>query len=524
MIEIKKVIKETIEKNNKKNNKKINKKIYNEKLINLKLKSNPIKIAAYLSIFLSINLYAQTNLTNTVSYSSYMEAIRDLIPEMKINAVAETNAEMNLLNAKSSGDVNLTAQLGAIGLYGANSSVSALGGQSAEAVGIRAGIGVGSLIPYSGTRWSVNLSHNSYLDGKIYYANGGSDKFQNFAPSLTIEVSQPLLRNFFGALNKYPIKDAEYALTIAKLQRQLDDNSVLASYQKIYYQWIMYEKLLSYYRNMYITAKSFENQMMARYQNGLIDNDSYQNARTQTMIYSDSYAQNRVYLDSLLTIIAFFIPDITNFSPDHAVWDAYLNLGNNMEMENVAFGDSINGQIAYQSKIRAEYTLGAMKSGNLPDLSIVGSVNLNGITPNSSGYFNSFKSMTNVDFFAGLQFSYPIGDRANKSQYKMAENSLYGIIAQYDKLEKDYNTQLQTYISRFNTYKNLIASKRAQINAINSRIATQMQKLDQGRLEVDDLLTSRLELATSQTQLLNLQYELITTIFDYRTLLAIDSQ
>lgn len=275
---------------------------------------------------------------------------------------------------------------------------------------------------------------------------------------------------------------------------------------------------------MYITARSFENQMMSRYQNGLIDNDSYQNARTQTMLYSDSYAQNRVYLDSILTTIAFFIPDITNFTPDHAVWDAYLDLGNNMEMENVSFGDSINGQIAYQSKVRAEYTLEAMKSGNLPDLSIVGSVNLNGITPNSSGYFNSFKSMTNVDFFAGLQFSYPIGDRANKSQYKMAQNSLYGIIAQYEQLEKDYNTQLQTYISRFNTYKNLIASKRAQINAINSRIATQMQKLDQGRLEVDDLLTSRLELVTSQTQLLNLQYELITTIFDYRSLLAIDSQ
>ncbi len=501
---------------------KIIKKINNRKFIKLQ----SIKIAICLLVFLSMHLYSQTNsnITNTVSYSSYMEAIRDLIPEMKINAVAETNAEMNLLSAKSSGDVNLTAQLGAIGLYGANSSISALGGQSAEAVGIRAGIGVGSLIPYSGTRWSVNLSHNSYLDGNIYYANGGSDKFQNYAPSLTIEVSQPILRNFFGALDKYPIKDAEYALTIAKLQRRLDDTSVLVSYQKIYYQWIMYEKLLSYYRNMYITARSFENQMMARYQSGLIDNDSYQNARTQTMIYSDYYSQNRVYLDSLLTTIAFFIPDITNFSPDHSAWDAYLNLGSNMEMENISFEDSINGQIAYQSKVRAEYTLEAMKSGNLPDLSIVGSVNLNGITPNSSGYFNSFKSMTNVDFFAGLQFSYPIGDRANKSQYKKAQNSLYGIIAQYEQLEKDYNTQLQTYISRFNAYKNLIASKRAQINAINSRIATQMQKLDQGRLEVDDLLTSRLELVTSQTQLLNLQYELITTVFDYRSLLAIDSQ
>lgn len=495
-----------------------------EKLKFVKLHS--IKIAIFLSIFLSMHLYGQTNSnnTNTVSYSSYMEAIRDLIPEMKINAVAETNAEMNLLNAKSSGDVNLTAQLGAIGTYGANSTVSSMGGQSAEATGIRAGIGVSSLIPYSGTRWSVNLTHNSYLDGRIYYGNGGSDKFQNYYPSLTIEVTQPLLRNFFGALDRYPIKNAEYSLTIAKLQRRLDDTSVLASYQKIYYQWIMYEKLLSYYRSMYITARNFENQMRARYQNGLIDNDSYQNARSQTMVYSDYYAQNRVYLDSLLTSIAFFIPDITNYSPDHAAWDAYLNLGSNMEMENVAFGDSVNGQIAYQSRLQAEYVLEAMKSGNLPDLSIVGSVNLNGITPNTSGYFKSFGSMTNVDFFAGVQFSYPIGDRANKAQYKLAENSLYGIIAQYEQLEKNYNTQLQTYISRFSAYKNLMESKRAQIRAINSRIATQMQKLEQGRVEVDDLLTSRLELVNSQTQLLNLQYEFITTIFDYRTLLAIDSQ
>ena len=104
----------------------------------------------------------------------------------------------------------------------------------------------------------------------------------------------------------------------------------------------------------------------------------------------------------------------------------------------------------------------------------------------------------------------------------MAQNSLYGIIAQYDQLEKDYNTQLQTYISRFNAYKNLISSKQMQIRAINSRIATQLQKLDQGRLEIDDLLTSRLDLVASQTELLNLQYEFITTIFDYRALLAID--
>ena len=125
-----------------------------------------IKISICLIMFINI-LYSQTN---TLTYAAYMETIRDQIPELKINAVTETNAEMNLLSAKSSGDVNLTAQVGAIGKYGSLSSgtTSTTSGPTVEAAGIQAGLGVGSLIPYSGTTWSVNLTHNSFIGGKLY--------------------------------------------------------------------------------------------------------------------------------------------------------------------------------------------------------------------------------------------------------------------------------------------------------------------------------------------------------------------
>ena len=89
-------------------------------------------------------------------------------------------------------------------------------------------------------------------------------------------------------------------------------------------------------------------------------------------------------------------------------------------------------------------------------------------------------------------------------------------------IDKDFSNQLQTYIIRFNTYKNLIDSKKIQIRAINSRINTQLQKLEQGRIEVDDIIQSRIDLVSTQTELLNLEYEFITTIFDYRALLAVD--
>lgn len=485
-----------------------------------------IRKIIFLLMFITINfLYSQTNeTTNKITYASYIEIIKEQIPDLKINAVQETNAQMNLLSAQSAGDVNLSATVGAIGKYGSLSSGITSTSQSptAEAVGLQAGIGVGSLIPYTGTRWSVNLAHNSYLDGTLTQADGTSMSVKNFQPTLKIEVTQPILRNFFGKLDAYPIKDAEYALAIAKLQRKLDDASVVVAYQKLYYQWIMYEKLSENYNSIYQTARRFEAQIRNRYRSGLVDNDSYQNARKQTLLYSDYISKNKVYIDSLVANIKFFIPNAMELSPDHGVWDSYLDLANNMEMEYVAFADSINGQLAYQSKIKAEYTLEAMKNNTLPDLALVGSVSLGGTTPNTDGYFQSFNSMTNVDFFAGIQFSYPIGNRANKAQYKSAENALYGIIAQYDLLDQNFNNQLNSYIFRFNSYKELIKSKREQINAIKSRIATQVRKLDQGRLEVDDLITSRLELVSTQTELINLEYEFITTIFDYRALLAFD--
>lgn len=479
-----------------------------------------------LILVLSINfLFSQTNTKETnriITYAAYMETIRDLIPEMKLNAVSETNAMNNLLSAESAGDVNLDLQLGAVGKYGSlgtSMGSSTTSGPVIKGNGIRAGIGLGSTIPYSGTRWSVNLSHDSILGGDLI-TGATSTRVTTFAPSVTIEVAQPILRDFFGKLDMYPIKDAEYALTIAKLQRRVDDASVLVSYQKMYYQWIMIEKLLAYYQGMVSGAKAFENQMYRRLQNNLIDNDAYQNAKRQTLQYEDFYTKAKVDLENLLTSINFFIPE-TNIRPDYNVWDAYLQLANNISIKVIPFSDSLNGEMAYQAKIRAEYTLEAMKNNELPDLSIVGSVSLNS-GYDTSGYFKSFGNMTNVDFFAGLQFSYPLGGRSAKAQLENARNALYGVMADYERLNRDFDVQINSYAYQFNAYKTLIASKQAQIKAINSRIATQLTKLDQGRLEVDDLITTRLELVTAQTELLNLQYEYITTIFDYRALLAIE--
>lgn len=113
------------------------------------------------------------------------------------------------------------------------------------------------------------------------------------------------MRDFFGKLDKYPIKDAEYQLTVAKLKRMIDDNAVLNSYGKLYYQWIMSRKLISFYDEMIKESKNFENQALNRYKRGLIDNDAYQNAVIQTIKYSEVREEAEIILKRVLRNIQF---------------------------------------------------------------------------------------------------------------------------------------------------------------------------------------------------------------------------
>ncbi|TKZ23543.1 multidrug transporter, partial [Brachyspira catarrhinii] len=219
-------------------------------------------IAVLLIVFgFSFHLFSQSN--NTVlTYNEYMGKIESLIPEMKLTASAESNAYNNLIKAKSSGDIKFDLQAGAIGMQNHFNQYSILPESDFHYNGFRVGAGFSGLIPYSGTRWSVEIRHDGYFGDfesgdislipmqNIPPLNFGTNNFKYYSPSIKIEIAQPILRDFFGKLDRYTIKDAEYQLTIAKLKRMIDDNAVLNSYRKLYYQWIMARKLIAFYDDM----------------------------------------------------------------------------------------------------------------------------------------------------------------------------------------------------------------------------------------------------------------------------------
>lgn len=497
------------------------------------------KLLYYFTAFLfllSSSIYTQTN-TEILSYAEYIERIKNIIPEMKLTAIQESNAYNNLTKAKSSGDVKFDLQAGAIGTQKHFDEYNIIPTADFMHNGMRIGAGFSGLIPYSGTRWSVKIQHDSYfgdlkmgeveipvdtplgtLVGRL--PNLSTNNFKYYAPSIEIQIAQPILRDFFGKLDMYPIKDAEYQLTIAKLKRIIDDNSVLTSYQKIYYQWVMSTKLIKLYDEMIREAKAFENQIYKRYTSGVIDNDAYQNARRQTLKYREARNKSELILKKIIRNIQFFIPE-ENVEPNEDDWESMLETSINTKINVVPFLESAQGQMAYQLKLRSEYALSIMKNNSLPDLSIVGSVSLS--TLDDSGYFNSFSTMTNVEYFVGLMFSYPIGGRDAKAKMEDAYNALTAVTADFDRVNRDFDVQIGTYYDEFEAYKTMLEDKKLEVQALASRVRTQNERFRQGRLPVDEIINARLDLVNARAELLNLEYMIISTVMDYNSLVLLNN-
>ncbi len=497
------------------------------------------KLLYYFTAFLfllSSSIYTQTN-AEILSYAEYIERIKNIIPEMKLTAIQESNAYNNLTKAKSSGDVKFDLQAGAIGTQKHFDEYNIIPTADFMHNGMRIGAGFSGLIPYSGTRWSVKIQHDSYFGdlkmGEVEIPvdtplgtvvgrlpNLSTNNFKYYAPSIEIQIAQPILRDFFGKLDMYPIKDAEYQLTIAKLKRIIDDNSVLTSYQKIYYQWIMSQKLIKLYDEMIREAKAFENQIYKRYTSGVIDNDAYQNARRQTLKYREARNKSELILKKIIRNIQFFIPE-ENVEPNEDDWESMLETSINTKINVVPFLESAQGQMAYQLKLRSEYALSIMKNNSLPDLSIVGSVSLS--TLDDSGYFNSFSTMTNVEYFVGLMFSYPIGGRDAKAKMEDAYNALTAVTADFDRVNRDFDVQIGTYYDEFEAYKTMLEDKKLEVQALASRVRTQNERFRQGRLPVDEIINARLDLVNARAEILNLEYMIISTVMDYNSLVLLSN-
>lgn len=456
--------------------------------------------------------YADLSATNYITYDGYMNSIKKHLPSIQLNILDIESSKNNLMRIEASGDITLSANAGMIGTQGQALSLLPLASTPPSGIGVYSSIGVGSLIPYSGTTWQVSLTNTT-----MFFTSTDNIAYK---PAINIAVSQPLLKNFLGMSDRYSIKDAKFALEIAEDTSIISNNSLLVAYQKIYYQWIGLEKSLEGVDKALSNAQRFETRNRSRYNSGLIDNDSYQLSRAQTFQYTDMLTQYEENIISLINTLRFFITNDGVLRPDHEQWNVDLEKAMAKKPEFVPFNASSYGVLANKNGERIASSIAVKKNLTLPDLSLVAGVNV-GADDYDSGYFNSISKMTNVDYYVGFKFSYPIGDKTSKANLRDAEIELEKFNMQYRNMILDYNSKMRDVILRYEAIMSMIETKKGRIASLESALRTQNAKYNQGRLSVTDLIETENAILTETLNMNDLEFQLINNYFDYKEMFEV---
>ncbi len=456
--------------------------------------------------------YADLSATNYITYDAYMNSIKKHLPSVQLNILDIESSKNNLMRTESMGDINLSANLGVVGTQGQALSLLPLASTPPSGIGPYGSIGVGSLIPYSGTTWQVALTNTT-----IFYT--GTDSVV-YKPAINIAISQPLLKNFFGMSDRYSIRDAKFAVEIAEDTSTVSNNSLLVAYQKIYYQWIGLEKSLEGVDLALSNAKRFETRTRSRYNSGLIDNDSYQLSRAQTFQYTDMVTQYKESIVSLINTLRFFITNAGVLRPDHEQWAVDLEKAINEKPTFVPFNVSSYGVLANKNGERIANSIAVKKNLTLPDLSLVAGVNI-GADDYDSGYFGSISKMTNVDYYVGFKFAYPIGDKSSKANLRDAEIELEKFNMQYRNMILDYNSRMRDVMLRHEAILTMIETKKGRIASLESALRTQNTKYNQGRISITELIETETAILTEKLNMNDLEFQLINNYFDYKEMFEV---
>ncbi|NMB63935.1 MAG: TolC family protein, partial [Spirochaetes bacterium] len=233
-------------------------------------------------------IIAQENAT-IISYEQYISVITQKLPQIKNNVLQVEKAYNQVEKAKSVDDTNLIAK----GQYARQKMYTT--GKSLYEPDYKQSYygytGIEQTLASTGTRVSLGLEYNaSSITGNLTIPPQAYS-VDEYRPSITATITQPLLKNAFGIIDRYVKNSAAMKLEIQKLQQLQDDQSVLNYYKKLYFNWVLYRQALDIWQESITNARSLVDSVQRKARAGLAENDDVQRAVSSLLNYEAQYKQ-----------------------------------------------------------------------------------------------------------------------------------------------------------------------------------------------------------------------------------------
>ena len=454
-----------------------------------------------LIIFMASGLFAEEpgGERKTISYENYISEIEKSLPELKSNELDILSAENRVKSASSAGDISLNGG----GSAYSKKQYSGIA-DSGDIEGYNYYAGLSKTITSTGTDVSAtyNYSKNDYGNFTTV------PDYSSYEPSVTVKITQPLLYNFLGKVDRYSENNAKMQLEVAKYQLGENNKSILNSYRKLYFQWVMYKEIIKNLDEAIDNSNVLKGQIKRKVDAGLADNDDYQSSVASVLTYEHQRTEYRTSLKNVENRLSAYI-DISAIMPDENVFNEYFVKVNTAEFPEVNFKSTTSAQIMDLTTKNYAYSKGVYENKLLPELNLYA-----GVTKKDMSGSQTY-GVNDTDYSVGFEFKYSLENNSAQSSLKDIEIKLKSLEYEYRAAENSYRKSLLSCIDSVKGINDQLSGKEKTLKARESQVLTEKKKYSQGRLGLSYVINTENSITSERNNIVNLRYQLIGYYIDY---------
>jgi len=344
--------------------------------------------------------------------------------------------------------------------------------------------------------------YSSFIPGLAMMAGQEKTIYMN---SLKFSITQPLLKNFFGIIDKSPNQLSTIAKEIREVLNQESFEKELTNAISLYLRWLFLYNQIKMLEDIVKENKDVFRQTEDMVKAGVSNKADLETARVVVIMYEKTLLEVKKSYEAFLEEVKKYC-DLNG--DDIPLFEFNFNI--NVQKQDITSIRAIKMVEKYISQVNI--SLEVAKNKRLPSLDFVTYYTLYG-SGDSIG--NSYSSLKTSEFFIGLQLSFPLFNFDSRGEIKKLESEYERLMLEKEKTIKDLNAVSDSLLDNIKNLKTIIEKQKEYILSLETKLRYQREQYRQGILSLAEVTRTSSDLANAKLALIGYNVDFYTNYYNY---------
>ena len=429
-------------------------------------------------LFLSNSIFAQNN--KILKLNDFIKDCINNNPEIFSELEKIKIAETQEIQSKAIHDIYFNAHYYRI--YEKPFSITSSGTTIDKSATDNIGANLSWIAPYLGTRLKGGME---YSKNKIDYSGFDlptgipfEQTTELYSPEFFVNINQPLLKNWFGIVDDFPIKQAKFNKFITEQTVDESIENIIVDLYNLYFDWYVTHHQFNIYSTNVRNSETLLDQINRKFRADLADRSDLSRIKIMNIEYKKARDLYHTIFQNMSKKIYKWqkgvntAPEELNIKPEKeinipGIDSSHFSVSNTRQMK-----------ILNLSKQLLMRTLNVHKNELLPELNFIFSYSIKNYTQDDSKIFDEFDYK---NYTVGMELNYPIGNLKSKGQINETRSRLRQWDYDLKKFERNYVQGYKEVVKILNVYINILKYDRDLMKQAEILIREEERKYRQGR-------------------------------------------